>query len=315
MSPESKYLRFFAPYPRLSRRDVKRFTEVDYVDRVALILTLGGEMIGVGRWDRLDDDARSGKAEIAFLVEDAHQGRGVAQLLLEHLAEAARERGITGFVAEVLPENRRMAQVFADAGYRVRKGVEDGVLVVEFPILPTDTSVGRHGTSRAPGGVRLRTPPAQPAARASSTARATASAGSSTRCCAAASAARCWRSPPTAPRSPASTNAPSIGEVPGHLDLAVVSIGIADLGSVVIDAAHKGAHGLVVLTGSDFGPQENRLLVQLARAYGVRALGPRRARADQHPAGRGDERDAGPDAAHRRRSGCSASRRRPASAC
>ena len=138
VSPESKYLRFFAPYPRLSDRDVRRFTEVDYVDRVAFIVTLGEDMIAVGRYDRIEDD----HAEVAFLIEDAHQGRGIAQLLLEHLAQAARERGITRFVAEVLPENRRMAKVFADAGYRVSKGMEDGVLAVEFPILPTDTSVG-----------------------------------------------------------------------------------------------------------------------------------------------------------------------------
>ena len=138
VSPESKYLRFFAPYPRLSERDVRRFTQVDYVDRVALIVTLGEEMIAVGRYDRIDDS----QAEVAFLIEDAHQGRGIGQLLLEHLAEAARERGITRFVAEVLPQNRRMAEVFADAGYRVSKGIEDGVLNVEFPILPTDTSVG-----------------------------------------------------------------------------------------------------------------------------------------------------------------------------
>ena len=112
MSPESKYLRFFAPYPRLSERDVRRFTQVDYVDRVALIVTLGEEMIAVGRYDRIDD----GQAEVAFLIEDAHQGRGIGQLLLEHLAEAARERGITRFVAEVLPQNRRMA-----AGVRRRR--------------------------------------------------------------------------------------------------------------------------------------------------------------------------------------------------
>src|ERR671920_2390504 len=122
VSPESKYLRFFAPYPKLSERDVRRFTEVDYVDRVALIVTLGEEMIAVGRYDR----TQANEAEVAFLIEDAHQGRGIAQLLLEHLAEAARERGITGFVAEVLQENRRMAQVFADAGYRVQKGYDDG---------------------------------------------------------------------------------------------------------------------------------------------------------------------------------------------
>ena len=135
VSPESKYLRFFAAYPRLSNRDVKLFTEVDYVDRVAFIVTLGEEMIAVGRYDRTEND----HAEVSFLIEDAHQGRGIAQLLLEHLAQAARERGITRFVAEVLPENRRMAKVFADAGYRVSKDIEDGVLAVEFPILPTDT--------------------------------------------------------------------------------------------------------------------------------------------------------------------------------
>lgn len=138
VSPESKYLRFFAPYPRLTARDVARFTQVDYVDRVALILTVGEQMIAVGRYDRSEDD----EAEVAFLVEDAHHGRGIAPLLLEHLAEAARERGIIKFFAEVLPENRVMAHVFAEAGYRVSRGIEDGVLLVEFPILPTDTSVG-----------------------------------------------------------------------------------------------------------------------------------------------------------------------------
>ena len=99
VSRESKYLHFFVPYPRLSNRDVERFTEVDYVYRVAFILTLGQNMIAVGRYERIEDD----HAEVSFLIEDAHQGRGIAQLLLEHLAQAARERGITRFVAEVLP--------------------------------------------------------------------------------------------------------------------------------------------------------------------------------------------------------------------
>jgi RimJ/RimL family protein N-acetyltransferase len=138
VSPESKYLRFFAPYPRLSDRDVKRFTEVDYADRVAFILTLGDEMIAVGRYDRVEDD----HAEVAFLIEDAHQGRGIAQLLLEHLAQAARERGINRFVAEVLPENRRMARVFADAGYRVTKVSRMACSPSSFrSCLPTHPSV------------------------------------------------------------------------------------------------------------------------------------------------------------------------------
>jgi len=269
VSPESKYLRFFAPYPRLSERDVHRFTHVDYVDRVAFILTLGEEMIAVGRYDRVE----GATAEVAFLIEDAHQGRGIGQLLLEHLAEAARERGITRFVAEVLPQNRRMAHVFADAGYKVSKGIEDGVLNVEFPILPTDTSVGvmerrEHRAERA-SMERLLTPSRLvvhgTGERVQGLVDSIVKGGFRgevvavcTDDCVAVGA----------------PNAASLAEVPGRLDLALVSVPTAELGGVVIDVAHKGAHGIVVLTGADVEPGDNLTVINLARAYGVRALGP-----------------------------------------
>jgi len=69
-------------------------------------------------------------------------------------------------------------------------------------------------------------------------------------------------------------SAPSIAAVDGAIDLAVVSVATTQLGGVVIDAAHKGAHGLVVLTGSSHSDDDNRTVVNLARAYGVRAVGP-----------------------------------------
>ena len=138
VSAESKYLRFFAPYPHLSERDVERFTKVDYRERVALVVTVRGEIIAVGRYDAVSKD----EAEVAFLVGDAHQGRGVGQLLLEHLAQAGRENGLKQFVAEVLPENGRMVHVFRDAGYQVESGFQDGVLRMVFPIDATDTSIG-----------------------------------------------------------------------------------------------------------------------------------------------------------------------------
>ncbi len=90
VSDESKYYRFFSPMPHLSQRDVTRFTHVDNVARVAFVLTLGGDMIAIGRYDEVEP----GEAEVAFLVSDEHQGRGIGQLLLEHLAQAGRERGI-----------------------------------------------------------------------------------------------------------------------------------------------------------------------------------------------------------------------------
>jgi RimJ/RimL family protein N-acetyltransferase len=145
VSAESKYLRFFAPMPELSERDQLRFTNVDYHDRVAFVLTVANKMIAVGRFDRIPADESKDEgvveAEVAFLVQDAHQGRGIANLLLEHLAQAGRERGIDRFVADVLPNNRRMIQTFKDAGYRVVGGYEDGVMRVVFPIDATDTSV------------------------------------------------------------------------------------------------------------------------------------------------------------------------------
>ncbi len=138
VSDRSKYYRFFSPMPHLSDRDVARFTQVDHDERVAFVMTLQGQMIAVGRYDVVEP----GEAEVAFLVEDQHQGRGIAQILLEHLAQAARERGVERFVAEVLPDNQRMIQTFRDAGYRVVSAYDEGVLQLEFPIEPTDTAIG-----------------------------------------------------------------------------------------------------------------------------------------------------------------------------
>jgi RimJ/RimL family protein N-acetyltransferase len=139
VSAQSKYFRFFAPMPHLSERDLSRFVEVDHRDRVALVVTMAERIVAVGRFDRVPEDSH---AEVAFLVQDAYQGRGIAQLLLEHLAQAGRERGVTGFVADVLPDNARMIQIFREAGYRVAGGYEEGVLRLEFPIDPTDTAIG-----------------------------------------------------------------------------------------------------------------------------------------------------------------------------
>src|SRR6476620_3294388 len=135
-SAESIYLRFFAPLRELSDRDVYRFTHVDHHDRVALVATLDGEIIGIGRYDRIEP----GSAEVAFNISDHYQGKGIGSVMLEHLAAIAREQGITRFVAEVLPQNRKMLTVFKEAGYEVKHHIEDGVVEVSFDILPTEQS-------------------------------------------------------------------------------------------------------------------------------------------------------------------------------
>lgn len=144
-SPESTYLRFFAPLRELSARDVHRFTHVDHHDRVALVATVRDDIVGVGRFDRIDkidhgDQEGHDTAEVAFNISDHFQGRGVGSVLLEHLAMIAQEVGVERFTAEVLPQNRKMLNVFREAGYDVSHAFEDGVIALSFDIRPTEQS-------------------------------------------------------------------------------------------------------------------------------------------------------------------------------
>ncbi|MFK4085318.1 GNAT family N-acetyltransferase [Kribbella sp. NPDC020789] len=280
VSEQSKYYRFFAPYPQLSDRDVARFTQVDYHDRLALIVTVGNEMIGVGRYERTGRRT----AEVAFLIEDAHQGRGLGQLLLEHLAQAARENGIAHFVAEVLPDNRKMITVFTEAGYKVAREFEDGVIMVEFDIAPTDTSFGvmqaREQRSEALSIARLLTP--------SSVAVIGASRREGTIGNALLRNLRDSGFPGRMYAVNADTSAaeiegvpayPTMREVPDNVDLAIVAIRAEKVADVVLDCAAKGVRGLVVVSSgfAEVGEEGRRLqrqLVGLARSYGMRVIGP-----------------------------------------
>ena len=158
-SEESIYLRFFAPLKQISERDLHRFTHVDYVDRVALVVLMRGDIIGIGRYDRISPRS----AEVAFNISDHFQGKGIGSVLLEHLAAIARDMGITEFTAEVLPQNRKMLQVFSDAGYEVSRRLEDGVVAVHFDI--EGEVRGGSARPRAPRRVPERAGPAGPQGR------------------------------------------------------------------------------------------------------------------------------------------------------
>ncbi len=278
VSAESKYYRFFTPMPHLSDRDVDRFTHVDHVDRVAFVLTVGEKLIAVGRYDVVE----AGEAEVAFLVEDQHQGRGIAQLLLEHLAQAGRERGVERFVAEVLPDNQRMIQIFRDAGYRVAGGYSDGVMMLEFPIDPTDTAMGvmSNREHRAESA----------SIEAFFNAKSVAVIGASRRQDTIGAAlvrnlvlgdftGRVYvvnQSATAVSGMPAYAN---VGDIPDDVDVAIVAVPADAVQDVVLDCAAKGVHGLVVIssgfaeTGEE-GRQRQRRLVGLARSYGLRLIGP-----------------------------------------
>ncbi|WP_055697116.1 bifunctional GNAT family N-acetyltransferase/acetate--CoA ligase family protein [Streptomyces silaceus] len=290
VSDESKYYRFFAPYPRLSAKDVHRFTHHDHVDRVGLAATVGGEFIATVRYDRIDArgmaaSAPADEAEVAFLVQDAHQGRGVASTLLEHIAAVARERGIRRFAAEVLPANTKMIKVFTDAGYQQKRSFEDGVVRLEFDLEPTDRSLAvqraREHRAEARSVQRLLTPGSvavigvgrTPGGVGRSVLRNLREAGFTGRLYAV---------------NAAFTEGTEIDGLPAHrsvaaveepVDLAVIAVPADRVPQVVAECGERGVRGLVVLSagygesGAE-GRERQRELVRQARSYGMRLIGP-----------------------------------------
>ncbi|MFC7877614.1 GNAT family N-acetyltransferase, partial [Isoptericola sp. NPDC057391] len=144
-SERSAYFRFFAPVRRLTDRELNRLTHLDQRDRVALVAVRPGvddagnpreDVLGVARYDKV----APAEAEVAFNIADAMQGKGLGSVLLEHVAAAARERGVRRFTADVLPQNSSMLAVFRDAGYAVSQHLDDGVVSVAFDLDPTERS-------------------------------------------------------------------------------------------------------------------------------------------------------------------------------
>jgi acyl-CoA synthetase (NDP forming)/RimJ/RimL family protein N-acetyltransferase len=278
-SEQTRYYRFFGPMKRLSDRDLHRFTHVDHDARVAFVLVLGDQLVGVGRYDRLPDTA---DAEVAFLIEDAHQGRGLGSVLLEHLAAAARERGIERFVAEVLAQNNRMVRVFLDAGYTPERTYEDGVVHLTFPIAPTETALNvlyeREQRSESRSIARLLTPSSVAVVGASNdedkighaVLRHLLDYG--------------FRGPiyPVNPGSRHVRGVPAyagIEDVPDDVDLAVLAVPADEVQGVVEACRRKRVRGLVVISGGfgETGPEgraAERTLVARARASGMRVVGP-----------------------------------------
>lgn len=291
VSDESKYYRFFAPYPRLSDRDVHRFTHHDYVDRVGLAVTIGGEFIGTVRYDRINDQGRpasapADEAEVAFLVQDAHQGRGVASALLEHIAAVARERGIRRFAAEVLPANNKMIKVFRDGGYTQRRSFEDGSVHLTLDLEPTEKSLavqrGREQRAEArsvqrllaPGSVAVIGTGRTPGGVGRTVLRNLLASGYTGRTYAVNRAFD--EGLATLDGVPAHR---SLGEIDEQVDLAVIAVPAHRVPEAVADCGEHGVQGLVVLSagyaerGAE-GRELQRELVRQARSYGMRIIGP-----------------------------------------
>ncbi|BCJ54872.1 GNAT family N-acetyltransferase [Actinoplanes sp. NBRC 14428] len=280
MSDRTRYLRYFSPYPRIPERDLERFVNVDHHDREAFVIVSGPRIMAVGRYERLGPG--SPEAEVAFVVEDAHQGRGIGSVLLEHLADAARVNGISRFVAEVLPQNAGMLRVFSDFGYQIQRRYADGVVHLSFSIAPTEKSrevqESREQRTEARSIARLLHPRGVAVYGASASGQGIGAAllghlrdGGYTgsvvpvhRSAARVAGLRAYR---------------SATEAGAAVDLALIAVPPDGVDDAVADAAAAGAGGLVVVSAgfAEAGPEgvlAQRALVDAAHAAGLRVVGP-----------------------------------------
>jgi acetate---CoA ligase (ADP-forming) len=278
VSSDSIWLRFFA----MANLDwvVRWALDVDYADRFGVVVEAGleREIIAHAAYSRIDAE----RAEVAFLVADAWQGRGISTILLAHLAEVAAAHDIATFTAEVLPANHRMVEVFRESGFTTEVRAEPDVVKVSFPTALTPTgqaafderdrraavaavervltphSVALVGASRRPGSVGATLLHNLVAAGFNGTTYAVNPHGGSL------GGMEVHR---------------AVAELPEPVDLAVIAVPA----SAVLDSAREclaaGARSLVVITSGfaetgDEGAERQRELVALCRRAGARLVGP-----------------------------------------
>jgi acyl-CoA synthetase (NDP forming)/GNAT superfamily N-acetyltransferase len=278
MSPDNEYLRFFSLSKLFAELEAERVCRLPAPDHVALLALKGGELVGVGSYEVTGE----GTAEIAIAVADDMHGRGVGTLLLEHLVSAARDRGVRTFTGPVLSENAEMLQVFADAGLRVRRHRQDGVieLVCDLPRADTDPSWEPYQEAVARREVRADVASLRHMLRPDSVAVV----GASRRAGTAGRAVlhnvvtggyqgKVYAVNPHATRMEGVPCRPSVTTLPEPVDLAVIAVPPPAVPAVADECGRRGVRALVVITAGLDALQGADLLAA-CRRYGMRLAGP-----------------------------------------
>jgi GNAT superfamily N-acetyltransferase len=127
LSEDTRFFRYQYHKGELTEKDLNNFCDIDYDNTLALVAEKGlngrKEIVGVGRFYRLDNPE---VAEVAFVVQDSEQRKGIGTQLLKHLALLARENNIAYFVAEVLRANGKMISIFRKSDPGMETVNEDG---------------------------------------------------------------------------------------------------------------------------------------------------------------------------------------------
>jgi acetyl coenzyme A synthetase (ADP forming)-like protein len=278
LSPESIGFRFFGS-PNLDWV-TDWSVDVDYANRYALVATVGPDqaIVAHGAYMRLDDR----RAEVAFMVADAWQGRGIATIMLAHLAASAQEHGIATLLAEVLHHNHRMIDVFAESGFPVVRQRKEDVVEIEMPSSISEQTL-EHFEQRdrvaAIAALRGFLEPRSVAVIGASRRRRTIG-GELLRNLVVGGFTGHLHVVNDKARTVQGRKAyHSIADVPGPVDLAVIAIPAEGVVKVAGECAEAGVHALLVISGGfaeagDVGQRRQAELLRVCRDAGMRLVGP-----------------------------------------
>ena len=283
LSSRSIYLRFHHVLTNLSKEEAHQYTALDYDNTFAVVAVQGEgpeeKIIGVGRYWRLSSPD---KAEIAFVIEDPHQRKGIGTHLLEMLAIAGKENGIDIFEAEVLPENTDMIDVLQDSGFELLSKIQEpqgwrGIYSITPTPLVDQKSAEREKIASIASIGRFMMP------------KSIAVVGASNRPGIGSAFVKNLIESgyngiiyPINPKLEVVSSIktyPSVLDVPGNIDLAVIVISAEKAQPLIEECGRKGVKSLLVITAGysemgGEGVEREKQLVKTARAYGMRIIGP-----------------------------------------
>jgi acetate---CoA ligase (ADP-forming) len=281
LSEESRYLRFFSAAVDLPSV-VGWATQVDHQRRDGLVATTGSSdrIVAHAGWER--EAQRPERAEVALVIDDTFQGRGLGTLLLGQLAQSARAQGVELFTAQVLAGNYQMIQVFRDSGFAVRIRSDPGLVMVEAPTSLTPDALERFDQREqqaAAAALRRVLRPRSVAVIGASRRRGTVGGELFHNLLAAGFAGPVYPVNPNATVVQSVAAYPTITKVPGPVDLAVLAVPAEQVVQVARECAAKGVRALVVLSAgfAESGPQgaeRQQALLRVCREAGMRLVGP-----------------------------------------
>jgi acetate---CoA ligase (ADP-forming) len=260
--------------------------DVDYADRYALVAVSGSQhkIVAHAAYVRTrgEHPMAAGRAEVAFLVDDAWQGKGIATIMLAHLAAAAHEHGIETFTAEVLPHNHRMIEVFRDSGFPVELRSGGEVLDIELPTslsAPARERFERREQTAAVAAIKSFLAPHAVAVIGASRRRRTVGAEIMHNLLRGGFTGAVYPVNPNAHIVQGRRAYATVGELPGPVELAVVAVPAAHVPEVARECGAAGVRALLVIsagfaeTGAE-GAARQRELVAICRESGMRIVGP-----------------------------------------